>query len=160
MLSMNECQAINNFQNYLDSIETYYKRQFSVAKATLHSQMSVRSSVCQSQKPLNSLKSSSFIIHPSSFIIHPSTLIILHSSFLHFATFKLFSLLLCIRQEWSLYRDLSSITVIVSSNLFSGVQPPRMAANYPERRSCKTSSIERVRDKVEDQSPKKHFSIT
>ena len=68
--------------------------------------------------------------------------------------------LLCIRQEWSLYRDLSSITVIVSSNLFSGVQPPRMAANYPERRSCKTSSIERVRDKVEDQSPKKHFSIT
>ena len=60
---------------------------------------SVHLSVCQSQKPLNSLKSSSFIIHPStfiilhlSFIIHPSTFIILHSSFLHFATFKLFSL--------------------------------------------------------------------
>merc|ERR1711862_953989 len=46
---------------------------------------SVRQSVSQSQKPLNSLKS-------SSSIIHPSTLIIFHSSFLHFATFKLFSL--------------------------------------------------------------------
>ena len=42
--------------------------------------LSVRPSVCSSAKPLNSLKSSSFIIHPSSFII------------LHFATFKLFSL--------------------------------------------------------------------
>ena len=51
---------------------------FSVAKATLHSQMSVCLFVCQSAKPLNSLKSSSFII--------------LHTSFLHFATFKLFSL--------------------------------------------------------------------
>ena len=31
--------------------------------------------------------------HPSSFILHPSSFfIILHSSFLHFATFKLFSL--------------------------------------------------------------------
>ena len=60
-----------------------------------------------SAKPLNSLKSSSFILHHSSFFIHPSSFIILHSSFiilhssfiilhssfLHFATFKLFSLL-------------------------------------------------------------------
>ena len=36
---------------------------------------------------------SSFIFLPSSFFIHPSSLfIIIHSSFLHFATFKLFSL--------------------------------------------------------------------
>ena len=36
---------------------------------------------------------SSFIIHPSSFFIHPSLFFInLHSSLLHFATFKLFSL--------------------------------------------------------------------
>ena len=72
---------------------------FSVAKATLHSQMSVCLFVCQSAKPLNSLKSSSFIIHPSSIIILHSSFIILHSSFLHFATFKLFSLFLCIT-EW------------------------------------------------------------
>ena len=52
----------------------------------------VCSSVCLLSKPLNSLKSSSFIIHHFSFILH-STFIILHSSFLHFATFKLFSLL-------------------------------------------------------------------
>ena len=67
----------------------------SVAKATLQLQMSVRPSVCQSAKPLNSLKSSSFIIYPSSFFIHPSSsFIILHhpsSFYLHFATFKLFS---------------------------------------------------------------------
>ena len=44
-------------------------------------------SVRPSPKPLNSLKWSSFIIHPSSFFIHPSSFIILH-----FATFKLFSL--------------------------------------------------------------------
>ena len=48
----------------------------------------VRLSVCLSIS--NSLKSSSFIIHPSSFFI------IFHSSFLHFATFKLFiPFLLC-----------------------------------------------------------------
>ena len=50
----------------------------------------VRSSVRLKAKPFNSLKSSSFIIHPSSFFI------IFHSSFLHFATFKLFiPFLLC-----------------------------------------------------------------
>ena len=42
-------------------------------------------SVSVSPKPINSLKSSSFITHPSSFSF-------LHSSFLHLATFKLFSL--------------------------------------------------------------------
>ena len=89
---------------------------FSVTKATLQSQMSVRPFVRQSAKPLNSLKSSSFIfnfhrstfiihhssffIHPSSFFVHPSSFFINPSSFLihpssfflHFATFKLFSL--------------------------------------------------------------------
>ena len=43
--------------------------RFSVAKATLQSPMSVHLSVCLSAKPLNSLKSSSFIIRHSSFII-------------------------------------------------------------------------------------------
>ena len=61
--------------------------------------------VCLSAKPLNinSLKSSSFIIHPLSFFIHPSSFfilhssfVILHSSFLHFSTFKLFSLFIFI----------------------------------------------------------------
>ena len=42
--------------------------------------------------------------HPSSFILHPSTFIILHLSFLHFATFKLFSLLNLI---WPLWRSSS-----------------------------------------------------
>ena len=68
-------------------------KTFSVSKATLQSQMSVRSFVrlfvC---KTPHSLKSSSFIIHHSSFITFHSSFIILHSSFLHFATFKLFSL--------------------------------------------------------------------
>ena len=66
--------------------------QFSVANVRL----SVCLSVCPSAKPLNSLKSSSFIILHSSFIIvHPSFIILHHPSpsFLHFATFKLFSLL-------------------------------------------------------------------
>ena len=49
--------------------------------------------VCHKSKPLNSLKSSYCIIHPSSFIILHSFFITLHSSFLHFATFELFSLL-------------------------------------------------------------------
>ena len=53
----------------------------SVTKATLYSQMSVHSSICH--KTPQQLE----II-----ILHPSTFIILHSSFLHFATFKLFSL--------------------------------------------------------------------
>ena len=66
---------------------------FSVAKATLHSQMlSVRPSVIKTPQQLEII-----ILHHSSFIInHPSSsFIILHcpsSSFLHFATFKLFSL--------------------------------------------------------------------
>ena len=80
--------------------------RFSVAKATLHSQMSVRPfirlSVCLSSKPLNSLKS-------SFFIIHPSTLIIFHSSFLHFATFKLFSLLYYRRLNLSSYSLIGSV---------------------------------------------------
>ena len=52
----------------------------------------VHQSVCQEAKPLNSLKSISFIILHSSFIILHSSIIILHSSFLHFVTFKLFSM--------------------------------------------------------------------
>ena len=70
----------------------YLRFWFSVKKATLQSQMSVRPCVCPKAKPFISLKSSSFIIHLSSFIILHSCFIILHSSFLHFATFKLFSL--------------------------------------------------------------------
>ena len=54
------------------------------------------------------LHHSSFILHPSSFFIHPSSFfiyssssfIILHSYFLHFATFKLFSLFMYI---WFLF---------------------------------------------------------
>jgi len=66
--------------------------KFSVAKATLQSQMSVRLSESETPNQLEiNHHSSSFIMfhHPSSsFIIlhHPS------SSFFHFATFKLFSL--------------------------------------------------------------------
>ena len=85
---------------------------FSVAKATLQSQMSVTLFVRQ-QNPSTAWKQhpssliihpsfnphsffialhSSIIIHPSTFILQHSSFIILHSSFLHFATFKLFSL--------------------------------------------------------------------
>ena len=53
-----------------------------------HQCPSVSPLVCQ-QNP-----STAWNHHPSSFFIHPSLFfIILHSSFLHFATFKLFSLL-------------------------------------------------------------------
>ena len=61
--------------------------------STLQSQMSVCPSVCQQNHSTAwNHHSSSLILHPSSFFIHPSSLfIILHSSFLHFATLKLFS---------------------------------------------------------------------
>ena len=52
----------------------------------------VRSSVRLKAKPFNNLKSSSFIILHSSFICLHHFLFIL--AFLHFATFKLFSLLI------------------------------------------------------------------
>ena len=54
----------------------------------------VRLSVClQNPSTASNHHPPSFILHLSSFFIHPSSLfIILHSSFLHFATFKLFSL--------------------------------------------------------------------
>ena len=67
----------------LGNAKIYIMVKFSVAKATLQSQMSVRLS--ESETP-NQLEINH---HSSSFIIlhHPS------SSFLHFATFKLFSLL-------------------------------------------------------------------
>jgi len=47
---------------------------FSVAKATLytHKCLFVCSFICHKPKPLNSLKSSFFIVQSSSFIIHPS----------------------------------------------------------------------------------------
>ena len=55
---------------------------------TLQSQMSVPSTAWNHHP-------SSFIFLPSSFFIHPSSLfIIIHSSFLHFATFKPFRLVL------------------------------------------------------------------
>ena len=83
---------------------------FSVTKVTLLSKMSVHLSVCLSvcktpeQPEIIILHHTSFIIHHSSFILHhPSSFfiilhhsssffIILHLSFLHFATFKFFSL--------------------------------------------------------------------
>ena len=57
----------------------YFKKQFSVAKATLQSPMSV----CQ-QNPSTAWKQhpSSLIIHPSSSLIHPSQIFIHHSSFI------------------------------------------------------------------------------
>ena len=65
-----------------------FTEPFSVAKTTLHSQMSVR----QSSKPL------------IFFIILNLSFIILHSSFLHFAAFKLFSLFqqFLVIQNWAL----------------------------------------------------------
>ena len=72
----------NYFHKYFQSQkQVYIHKYLSVCLSVTN----VHQFICQSKKPLNSLKSSSFIIHPSTFII-------LHSSFLHFATFKLFSL--------------------------------------------------------------------
>ena len=68
-----------------------FQGSFSVAKVTLQSQMSihlfvcssVRPSVCSSSKPLNSLKSSSFInLHSSFIILHSSFIIFNHPSFI------------------------------------------------------------------------------
>ena len=89
----------------------------------------VCSSVSLSAKPLNSLKSlsyitnhSSFFIHPTSFFIHPSFILhssiihpsfILHSSFIHFATFKLFSLFMNIT-----YSTQCCCGIIESTELF------------------------------------------
>ena len=67
----------------------------------------VCSSVHPSPKSFNSLKSSSFIIHPLSFFILYSSFIILHSSFLHFTTFKLFSLFIRSFTYLSLYQHYS-----------------------------------------------------
>ena len=50
--------------------------------------------VCLSAKPLNSLKSSSFIIHPSSSFVHPSSFFI-HPSFISQLLSYSASLLLC-----------------------------------------------------------------
>ena len=68
-----------------------YLGKVSVVRATLHSHMSVHLYNCLSI----SHPSTAWNRHPSSFIIQPSTFIILHSSFLHFATFKLFSSFAC-----------------------------------------------------------------
>ena len=57
------------------------KKAYSDAKATLHSQISISLFVCN-QTPLQ----------PEIIILHASSFIILQSSFLHFATFKLFCL--------------------------------------------------------------------
>ena len=79
---MNNCMYF-----YPNVYHIYFKRVFSRESDSTITNVcpSVRSSVCHKAKPFNSLKSSSFI-HPSLFFI------ILHSSFLHFVTFKLFSL--------------------------------------------------------------------
>ena len=71
----------------------------------IHKCPSVRLSVRQSVSHRN--PSTAWNHHPSSFILHPSTFIILHLSFLHFATFKLFSLLNLILSIWPLWRSSS-----------------------------------------------------
>ena len=78
-----------------------FTEPFSVAKTTLHSQMSVR----QSSKPL------------ISFIIFNLSFIILHSSFLHFATFKLFSLFLDPLVEIWLAWNQEDITAVFTTKI-------------------------------------------
>ena len=71
-------------QNFLNK-KLKIRGLFSVAKASLHSQISVSlSSVCP-QNPFSSFHLLTFILHPSSFL-HLSSFI------LHFATFELFRL--------------------------------------------------------------------
>ena len=117
--------------------------QLSVAKATLHSQMSVRSFVrpfvCLSvfktpqQLEIIILHDSSFTLHHSSFILHHSS-----SFYLHFATFKLFSLfyfLLKIEKNSLQNRNMSQIETPKKSPR----QPPkllRMQANSHTKYSC------------------------
>ena len=85
-------------------LESLLQLKFSVAKATLHSQMSVRLSVRPSgSKTPQQLKSfifhhTTFIFHHSSFILH-SSFIIPHSSFL-ISRLLSFSACLCITPKY------------------------------------------------------------
>ena len=80
--------------------------------------LSVHLSVRHKSKPLNSLKSSFFIIHSSSFLILHSSFNILHSSFLHFATFKLFSLFFITMYVHTLFSKLSYLFSSLFCTLF------------------------------------------
>ena len=83
-LSIIKChQASSSFIKCLQSFQLQ-KRLY------IHKCLFIRSSVCQEAKPLNSLKSSSFILHHSSIIIHPSSFFIHHSSLtLHHSLFTI-----------------------------------------------------------------------
>ena len=126
------CDVNVQKQGHLNWIQGF---QFSVAKATLQSQMSVRPSVrsfvikTPQQLEIIILHHSTFILHHSSFIVH-SSFINLHSSFLHFATFKLFSLFVILIVNhfyiqlllWNncKYGACEAIHTEVSSSSFSG----------------------------------------
>ena len=77
LLFFNFSKCFQIFFDFFQIFSILFK--FSVAKATLQSQMSVCPSVQLSAKPLNSLKSLSFIIHHPYFIILHSSFIILPS---------------------------------------------------------------------------------
>ena len=99
-------------------METYKELVFSVAKATLQSQMFIRLSVHLSSKPPSTwiLHLSTFVLHLPTFILHLSTFIIHLSTFiLHFATFKLFSLFYC-RETLEKKREEEEITLQTSSS--------------------------------------------
>ena len=72
---------LHNSTFILHHFATFKLFRFSVAKATLQSQMSVRPSVINQNPPTAwNLHPSSFILHPSFFILHSSTFIFHNSS--------------------------------------------------------------------------------
>ena len=86
-------------------IETFWSKLFSVAKATLHSQMSVRSFVCPSVSHRNPSTAwnhhpSSFILQPRSFFLHPSFISCLLSFSACFKTKNLCSQSSCDHIQW------------------------------------------------------------
>ena len=81
---------------------------FSVAKVTLHSQISVSPFIIKTPLQLQNI-----ILHHSSLIILNSSFIILHSSFLQFLTYKLFSLFTFTTKSYFnviLFEDLKILT--------------------------------------------------
>ena len=71
-----ELESFKDFRKYLEKKIFSLKILFSVAKATLQSQMSVRPSVrpsvCKTPQQLEIINLHHSTIHPSSFFIHPS----------------------------------------------------------------------------------------
>ena len=99
---------------------------------------SVRLCVSIKAKPLNSLKSSSYIIHLSSFII-------LHSSFLHFPTFQLvplsfppFSICFLVKRcscktwwiLWATSQKWLRVKIVLSHHLLSSPLLPSLCLGY------------------------------